>query len=231
MTFSAVLIVLLYRCMHADKQKAKYWIVFVLNLISCAAVAVLSLKITGTGNAKENYELAYQASQTLNETGPWGNIHYNLLYMMSGYKPEGGPVSADAFYHQQGKIELPIFLVCFLPVFYLLLKGYFHLFKESGKENLIIHILSLILGPALIGVEYVKYCDYGRYILWLVYYFFTVFLTFTVMGDDKAGKALEKAYGFENWKALCIVALMMPYQPLPTCNFTHLSRFILEHFF
>ena len=100
------------------------------------------------------------------------------------------------------------------------------MFREAGKNRIGTHITATLLGPVLIGVEYVLYCDYGRYILWLVFYFFTVLLSFAAMNDKGAEGSLERSYSYTNVKGVLVTALMMIYQPIPTNNFTFISKVI-----
>ena len=222
MTFCAVLIVLLYRALNTEGKRKKYWVLFALHIAVLLAVSVLSLVCTRAGSP-EGYEKALASAQSLNAQG---NVHWNLLYMMSGYTPENAAIIDDNRFVLEGRRELPFFLVCFIPAFLVFGKAIVNLFKQAGGKKCGTHITAVLLGPVLIGVEYLKYCDYGRYILWLVFYFFVVFLSFAAMNDEGAEGALSKSYAYSNAKAILIIAVMMIYQPLPTCSFTRISRLL-----
>ena len=99
-----------------------------------------------------------------------------------------------------------------------------NLFREAEGKSLGTHITALLLGPVLIGVEFKVFCDYGRYILWLAFYFLIVFLSFAAMGDGGASGSLSRSFAYTNVKAVLIVAFLMIYQPLPTSSFTFVSR-------
>ena len=147
---------------------------------------------------------------------------------MSNYQPENAPVINDGNFVAQGLKELPVFLICFIPAFIVFGRGFFNILRFSKGKKTVLHIIAVLLGPSLIAVEYIKYCDYGRYIVWIVFYFLIMLLSFSVMGDKEAEKSLSISYGYKNTTALLTVALMMIYQPLPTCNFTQISSKILE---
>ena len=220
MTFCAVLIVLLYRALYTEGKRGKYWVLFALNVAVCGAVAVLSLKGGDYSHAAEHFAASSALAQQLNENGL---VHYNLLYMMAGYAPENAPVIDDASFVAAELQELPVFLVFFIPAFLVFGRGLVNLFRKADGKRIGLHIVAVLLGPALIGVEYVKYCDYGRYILWLVFYFFVMLLSFAVMGDEGARKSLSASFGYKNLTGLLIFAVMILYQPLPTCSFTEIS--------
>lgn len=222
MTFCTVLIVLFYRVLYSGRKRGKYVLLSGLNIVICGVVALLSVKVSLEGNA-ENFARVYDVAESLNSRG---QVHYNLIYMMTAYMPENAPLINDADFIHTNLRELPVFLVCFIPALIVWFRGAFHMFKQAGREKIGAHITALLLGPALIGVEYAKYCDYGRYIFWLVFYFFTMFLSLAVMGDKGARGALEKAYGFKNTVAVLVIILMMPYQPIPTCYFTKISHWL-----
>lgn len=222
MTFCTVLIVLFYRTLYAGEKRGRYWLLLALNVIVCGIMALLSVMAAPAANAG-NYERVYGVAESLSSAG---KVHYNLIYMMTGYMPENAPVILDAQFIETNLRELPVFLVCFIPALIVWFRGVLQLFKQAGKERVFMHIAAILLGPALIGVEYARYCDYGRYIFWLVFYFFTMFLSLAVMGDKGAKGALEKAYGFKNTVAILVIALMMPYQPIPTCYFTKISHWL-----
>ena len=189
-------------------------------------MSVLSLKGGGQVGTVECYNEAYELAKTLQKDG---TIHYNLLYMMSGYQPDQAPVINDAGFVEENMKELPVFLVVFIPAFYIFGRAIVNMFKGIEKNHLGIHITAVILGPALIAVEYMKYCDYGRYIWWLVFYFFTTFLSFIVLEDKGANNAISKTFGsYSNIKGVLVTALMMIYQPLPTCSFTDISNRIMR---
>ena len=105
------------------------------------------------------------------------------------------------------------------------------MFREAGGKRRGTHITALLLGPVLIGVEYAIFCDYGRYILWLVFYFFTVFLSFAAMNDDGAEGALRRSYRYTNAKAIILIAVLMIYQPLPTSSFTLVSSHLSDLYY
>ena len=183
-------------------------------------VAALSITVGGRNGTAAEYEAALARARSLQIDGA---VHYNLVSMMAGYTPQGGSISDDARILEMELIELPIFLVCFLPALFVFGKGIFQLFRQAKGQRVGLHITAVLLGPALIGIQYAKYCDFGRYIMWLVFYFFIMFTVFAVMGDEGAGKSLGTAYGYSNVKAILVILLMMIYQPLPTCRFSHLS--------
>lgn len=221
MTFCAVLIVLIYRAVNTEGKKAKYWLLFGLNVAVVGIVAALSITVGSRNGTPEGYRAALSTAEELNI---YRYVHYNLLNSMAKYAPENAAVINDADYVAAGLRELPLFLVCFIPAFIVFGRGLVNLFRQSKGERVGLHIAAVLLGPVLIGVEYLKYCDYGRYILWLVFYFFTVFTAFTVMDDNGAKKSLSVSFGYKNITAILIIALMMIYQPLPTTSFTGISR-------
>ena len=227
MTFCAVLIVIIYRALNTEGKRKKYWALFAAHIAVLLIMSVLSLVGSRRAGSPDAYEAALQSAKALNSNG---SVHWNLLYMMSGTTPENAEFINDAMYVAEGKRELPVFLICFIPVFMIFGKALVNLFRCSGKKRIGTHITALLLGPVLIGVEYLKFCDYGRYILWLVFYFFTVFVSFAAMNDEGAEGSLSRSYGYSNIKALLVLAVMMIYQPLPTCSFTMISRKIKEWF-
>ena len=227
MTFCAVLIVILYRSLNTPQRK-KYWLLFAAHILTLLVVTLLSLKGSGSHGSPEAYESARALAESLNSRG---SIHWNLLAMMAGYRPEDAPVINDAAIVAKGLQELPFFLVTFIPAFLLFGRGFVQMFRQAKGKRLGTHITAMLLGPMLIGVEYVKFCDYGRYILWLVFYFLIVFLCFAAMDDEGAKGALQKAFGFSNGKALLVIAAMMVYQPLPTCSFTSISLLLRKLFY
>ena len=227
MTFCAVLIVIIYRALNTEGKRGRYWTLFALHIAVLLVMSVLSLLGSRAGSP-EGYNAALRTARTLNEDG---SVHWNLLYMMSGYTPEDAVYIDDAWFVAEAKKELPIFLVCFIPAFIIFGKGLVNLFKQAGGKRRGTHLTALLLGPMLIGVEYVKFCDYGRYILWLVFYFFIVFLALAAMDDEGARGSLRSSYGYSNMKVIGVLALMMIYQPLPTCSFTLISRKLKQLFY
>ena len=225
MTFCAVLIVLLFRAINTEEKRKKYCLLLVLNVIVLLASTLLSLLGRMRAGTAEEYATALNTAASINSEGA---VHWNLLSMMADFCPENAPIIDDARFVANGRKELPIFLVCFIPAFCIFLKPMVNLFRQDAGKKRLTHITAVLLGPMLIGVEYIKYCDYGRYIFWLVFYFFVVFLSFATMNDEGAKKALGKSYIYTNVKALFILALMMVYQPLPTCSFTLISRMIRQ---
>ena len=227
MTFCAVLIVIIYRALNTDGKKKRYWTLFALHIAVLLIMSVLSLVGSRRGGNPDGYAAALESAKALNLNG---SVHWNLLYMMSGVTPENAEIINDAMFVAEGKRELPIFLICFIPAFIVFGKALVNLFRFSGREKIGTHITSVLLGPVLIGVEYLKFCDYGRYILWLVFYYFIVFVSFALMDDEGAKEALSRSYEYSNIKAILVLALMMMYQPLPTCSFTMISRKLKEWF-
>ena len=220
MTFCTVLIVLLYRALCTEGKRGKYWLLFGLNLAVCGIMSVLSLKGGNKAGTPESFAAASALAGLLNEDG---SVHYNLLYMMAGYQPENAPVINDAGFVFMERQELPVFLICFIPAFLVFGRGIVNLFRCANGKRIGLHIAAVLLGPALISVEYMKYCDYGRYIVWLIFYFFVMFLTFSVMDDEGAKSSLRVSFGYKNTSALLIIAVMMLYQPIPTFRFTRIS--------
>jgi len=222
MTFCTVLIVLIYREVNPDGKKKNYWIILGANLIICAVVAVLSLKAGSAGN-DETYFAAFENAKSLNKSG---YVHRNLLAMMVGYYPDSSYLTDDSIYVIEGIKEIPFFIATFIPVFMLFGRGVFHMFKAAKGKKIGLYIAAILLGPALIGVEYAKYCDYGRYIFWLAFYYFVMQLSFAAMDDGAAKEALGSAFAFSNTSMIIILIGMMIYEPLPSCSFTNISSIL-----
>ena len=228
MTFCAVLIVLLYRALCSREQRGKYLLLTALQLAVVAVLTPLSLRGGSAAHSPEGYEAVRETAALLNVSG---GVQWDLLEMMYGWCPEGAPVIDEPAIVAQELQELPIFLVCFLPAFFVFGKGLAGLFRQAGGKRRAAHAAAVLLGPMLIGVEYLTHCDFGRYLFWLIFYYFTTFLSLAAMDDDGAKGALREAYGYSNTGGLLVVALMMIYQPLPICGFTFISRQLLHVFY
>ena len=222
MTFAAVLIILIYRLAKDEGAKRKYLWLLIGNIIAMAIPAVISVACSRNGTIEE-YEQAYAVAESLNSSGA---VHYNLLSTMCGYE-QNVILTDDSIFKSRELLETPVFLVIFLPVLIAYGKFIVGLFRHLQGKKKGVYLWLLLLGPALISVEFIVFCDFGRYVCWLCFYYFASFISLYSMGDEALALTVTQML---DGKKRYIFLINMIYQPLLTTSYCAVSSLLLTIF-
>lgn len=208
MTACVAICMLLYKGVVSPKeQKLKWWLTFAFNLILICGPAVYFVFFKTTFDLN-TWNEAFEYAKYLNFEG---NVHVGVISQrLNISNPDYKMKTADAILKAAEIKETIPFLILFSPVLVNLFKPLSKMLKE--KKHRILTIAVFLLGFVLIGVEFKLFCDFGRYVTWLV--LFIAMLECCLLIEDEQHKDCE-AYkpGAAQFivPAVCIV-LLVPIQ-------------------
>ncbi len=130
-------------------------------------------------------------------------------------------INLEIFTNMQLK-ELPIFLVLFIPVLLIIVKFIYKYVKESKKKKAL-YISLLLIGPILISVEFIMFCDFGRYLWWLYFYYGVVFLMLMSNDDQLIYITMNQLVPNNNITIVIAIVISLIYQPIPVTYFSIVS--------
>lgn len=217
MTAPVIIAIQVYKAVKAPKdRKLYYWLLFALNLILICAPAVYFVFFKAQGN-EQMWIDAYNVSAYLNSEG---GVHNGYISQRLNYAPgftKG--TSKDALLKANEIKETPIFLILFSPVIYRFIKAIKEYFRIEKKG---LTIVLLLIGPVLIGVEFYIFCDFGRYVTWLIFYYFILYL-FVV---SKKCFELKTVYNYNINKLCLLLTHALVLTPFHSSCYTALSLII-----
>ena len=168
-----------------SQNKRKYILLLAGSLVSICAPAVYFVFFKDHGTY-EQFVSAFKYASSLNYRG---SVHSNYIAQRLGMDvPEGYAVIKDAEYKEKEMIELPVFLCTwFLPYILICLKFIKNIFRLEKRKGTYIGMGLIVI--LLIMVEFIIFCDFGRYFVWYVYSF-VMLMSFLAVKDKAAGNAL-----------------------------------------
>lgn len=146
--------ILLYKAMKDDK----YWKLFWINtIITVLATGILML-------VKTPYNLAiYDTVKEHASQLSFGGVYAD--YMLD--QRFGRYTLIENIYHSSSVRpwkQIPYFIMCFLPLGIEL----FRLIKNIYKKESV-NLCGFVIIAILVSVQYVMFCDYGRYVAWTIF--------------------------------------------------------------
>lgn len=130
--------------------------------------------------------------------------------------------------------ELPIFIVLFIPFLINPVKYLVSIFRNDDSSFInnfrknAFYLSYFLIGFVLVLFEFVLFCDFGRYILWIIFYFSCI-ITFPSIIDNSEHNNLAIIDSFSNNLKLDLYKLAYTFliTPFFSANICYLSSFIM----
>ncbi len=186
MNINIILVLLLYKAiMIQGKEKKKYIILFVLTCVIASAF-FLYFEFFSHVQDESVFQEVVQAAKDLSVTGK------DYSEEMVNHEILGKGVFMDEWkYHVANYIDVPIFLVFFLP--YLLIGIHFlkHLIGGKERKEQFVYLM-VALGAFTVLPEMILKVDYGRYVFAVFFYYIAIVMSLIAMGDQTVAEQLEQ---------------------------------------
>lgn len=185
MNVNIVLVLLFYKWLKSGGKKRRYY--FLLLAVTFVAASSLFVyfeffsHVNGTRIYDEVVENAKQLAVD-GETYSTALVNHEIL---------GEGVFMDEwFFHKINYVELPQFLLVFLPYIWIAVRFGKDLFSRAtgGRDRWI--FAAVALGAWTVLPEFVLKVDYGRYLYSIVFYYLAMILSLTALGDGQVKDAL-----------------------------------------
>lgn len=214
MTACVSIALLLYKAV-TNERKLYYWSLFALNLVAICAPAVYFVFFKTKGD-EEQWLSAFALAKSLNKEG---SVHIGYVSQRLNYSPEFTKgTSNDANLKAKQIKQIPFFLLLIIPT----LRRFFKTIKESftiKRKGLLWAML--LIAPALIFVEFYIFCDFGRYVTWLIFYYFMLGIFFVATFPSQE---IGEIYVMKNKQLLTNVFYICLLTPLLSSSFNFLTH-------
>ena len=218
---------LLYKAVRCTKkEKLYYWGLFVANLVLICGPAVYFVFFKPQLTHLWDTALAVSKGLSLNK-----GVHIELIAQrLNAPIPESidmTSVITDAEFKLAELKETPVFIILALPAlirFVTLIKALFKR-KDGINRHTGLYIGLFAVGVILVAVEFYLFCDFGRYVGWLIFYFWII-LTYIAIKEKNGEEAFALAYQHSE-KGVVIRALaLLPLLPLNSSYYSFISALI-----
>ena len=217
-----ILVLLLYKAL-AGEQKKKYGGLFCVTFLVVSAM-FLYFEFCSHNLGQDVYDELVAVSKQLSPNG-------NYYEMLLKHEILGQDVYEDeSFWHLQNRIELPMFLVLFLPYLILAYRFFRDLFSGLDKKQNITYFL-VVAGAGTLLPEWLLKVDFGRYVYATVFYYIVIILALMCMQDAKICDAVDKTKcRLKEKSVFSILLLVYPvlFMPLYDTEISRLTYAILR---
>lgn len=218
MTAPISICLLLYKAINCREKRGYYILLSVANIFAIVLPAVyfVFLKTPGT---QEMWNVAYERAAQLNEHG-W--VHQTYVDQRVGFA--GSQVANDSIYKERAIKQLPIFLITFIPILYPFLKMGIKGIKT--KKTRATSLYCVLITFVLILVEFIVFCDFGRYFVWLIFCF-TLIFGYIAVNNQKFKEILIDAYDLNKVNKIGIVLFMLLFTPFMSSSYNLLLNILI----
>lgn len=211
-----ILVLILVRWLTSDKKK-KYAFLFALTFI-VVSVLFLYFEFNRETLPVASYEEMVQNAKALSHN----NEYYEMLFK---HEFLGIDVYEDeSFWHLQNRIELPIFIILFIPYIVLAVRFFVSVFRSSKTTRDKWLASFVLLGSLTLLPEWILKVDYGRYVYSMVFYYIIIIIALICMKNEIIADSVEslKIYLY-NISPMTILLIVYPLLFMPLYD-TEISR-------
>lgn len=224
--YNIVIACLLYKMILSEGKKRTRFLAWFGASVCITAMLVtwlFALSKVYIPVSQEIYDEIVSRAEILTFEG--GYTHYQFL------KAEvlGADISeTDAAFMANARSELPLFLLCFLPI---LIKGYQIIKRIVTTTQYKKTAILLCMGPLSLVPLFISKCDYGRWFFAFVTYYVVVMSLLIISGNKTVEKAFEdetESTMKNGWEGIFLAIYLMLFVPFRTFYVSSLSNGILN---
>ena len=211
MNINIILVLLFYKMMKREgKERKKYLALLIATFVS-ASVMFLYFEFFSHVDGEAIFDEVVQTAKSLSASGK----SYGTMLVQHEILGEG--VWMDELrYHLANLVDVPIFLVFFLP--YLLIGIYYlkNLVKSQSTLQDRLVYLAIALGSLTVVPEIILKVDFGRYVFAVFFYYIAITMCLIVLGDKCVEAQLGKTIEMVKSKIpFAIILLVYPIMFMP----------------
>ena len=180
MNINIILVLFFYKIMkRSGRERTKYIIYFALTFISASAFFLYFEFFAHKGGAAV-FEEVVATAKSLSYSGE------GYSQMLVQHEILGQGVWMDEWrYHVSNFVDVPIFLVFFMPYLIIGIRFLKDLVKGEEKISDTLAYLAVALGTLTVIPETLLKVDFGRYVFSVFFYYIAIVMCLMVMGDNK----------------------------------------------
>ena len=217
-----ILVLLLYKACIGESKK-KYLAIFAITFVA-VSVLFLYFEFYSHNLGRDVYEEVAAEARDLSPNGEY----YEMLLK---HELLGEDVYEDeAFWHLQNRVELPIFIVLFLPYVILALRFFQTVWKSITKQQKLLYLL-LFAGAGTLLPEWILKVDFGRYVYATAFYYIALILVLLCMEDQPISQAvtrLRNDFAGRSRFAILLIAYPLLFMPLYDTEISKLTYQIMR---
>ncbi len=211
MNINIILVLLFYKVMKKEGAlRRKYIIIFVLTLV-CASIFFLYFEFFSRVDGENIFEEIVTNAKSLSYSGK----AYGTMLVQHEILGEG--VWMDEWrFHVANFVDVPIFVVLFLPYLVMGISFLKKLVKGEKKITDTFAYLAVALGALTVVPEMLLKVDFGRYVFAVFFYYIAIVMCLIAMGDDKCSTVFEDTKTVVKSKVpFAIIFLVYPMMFMP----------------
>ena len=180
MNINIILVLFFYKIMKREgKERKKYIIYFVLTLL-VASIFFMYFEFFSHVDGENIFEEIVSTAKSLSYSGK----AYGTMLVQHEILGQG--VWMDEWrYHYANFVDVPIFVVLFLPYLIIGIRFLKNLCKGEKNINDRLAYLAVALGALTVVPEILLKVDFARYVFAVFFYYIVVVMCLIVMGDKK----------------------------------------------
>lgn len=224
MTACVAICMLLCKVLTVSKeQKQKWMLIFALNLVLIAIPTAYFLFFK-TSFDLDVWNEAFEMAKRLNVNN---NAHVEIIDLeLNISNPNYSMVTSASTLKANAIKETLPFLALFSPILVILSKPLVKMLHI--KEPRVLKIITFILGISLIAVEFVMYCDFGRYTTWIIMFIALLECYLLIQIEEYKYCDIYKPGAAQFILPVLLIVLLTPIQ---SSYYTSLSHYILTIIF
>ena len=224
--YNIVIACLLYKIIFSEGKKRTRYLAWFGASVCCTAILVtwlFALSKVYFPVSQETYDEIVANAEILTSEG--GYTHYQFL---------NAEVLGTDLYDSEAEFmalaltELPLFLICFMPLF---IKGYKIIKRIVTATEFKKTAIVLCMGPLSLVPLFVRKCDYGRWLFAFITYYVVVMALIIISGNKTVEKAFEdeaESTMKNGWEGVFLAMYLMLFVPFRTIYVSGLSKGILN---
>ena len=186
MNINIILVLLFYKALkNTGKDRVKYFVILIATFVA-ASVFFLYFEFFSHVDGELIYDEIVTTAKSLSASGK----AYGTMLVQHEILGEG--VWMDEWkYHFANFVDVPIFVIFFLPYLFI---GIHFLKKLVKRQNNIqdkLIYLAVALGSLTVIPEMLLKVDFGRYVFAVFFYYIAIVMCLIVMGDNDVAEELE----------------------------------------
>lgn len=180
MNINIILVLFFYKIMKREgKERGKYIVYFVLTLV-VASIFFMYFEFFSHVDGENIFEEIVSTAKSLSYSGK----AYGTMLVQHEILGQG--VWMDEWrYHYANFVDVPIFVVLFLPYLIIGIRFLKNLCKGEKNINDRLAYLAVALGALTVVPEILLKVDFARYVFAVFFYYIVVVMCLIVMGDKK----------------------------------------------
>lgn len=180
MNINIILVLFFYKIMKREgKERGKYIVYFVLTLV-VASIFFMYFEFFSHVDGENIFEEIVSTAKSLSYSGK----AYGTMLVQHEILGQG--VWMDEWrYHYANFVDVPIFVVLFLPYLIIGIRFLKNLCKGEKNINDRLAYLAAALGALTVVPEILLKVDFARYVFAVFFYYIVVVMCLIVMGDKK----------------------------------------------